>query len=172
MLTGRERIVVVVQKLLGVKRLQTLQHTVPNAARAERANDLAFEVKRVARNVGHLPLAALDHLVRGQEVADEQEDVHDDVLRDGDDVRASHLEDLNVALDGGVEVDVVGTDARGDTDLEVLRLGDELAGEVARVEGRGDEDLGVLDVLLENTVRAFLVVGDLEKGQSLPRCVP
>ena len=60
------------------------------------------------------------------------------MLRDGDDVRACDLEHLDVALEGGVEVDVVGADAGCDADLEVLRLGDELAREVARVEGRGD----------------------------------
>ena len=125
-------------RLEELKRLEALQHTVANAARAERAGDLALEVERVARDVGHLPLAALDHLVRGHEVAHEEEDVHHDVLRDGDDVRARDLEHLDVALDGGVEVDVVGADAGGDANLEVLRLGNELAREVARVEGRGD----------------------------------
>ena len=103
--------------------------------------------------------------MRGHEVAHEEEDVHHDVLRDGDDVRARDLEHLDVALNGRVEVDVVRADAGCDADLEVLRLGDELAREIARVEGRGDEDLGVLDVLLEDAVRAFLVVGNLvEEG--------
>ena len=61
---------------------------------------------------------------------------------------------------------MVGADAGGDADFEVLRLGDELASEVARVEGCGDEDLGVLDVLLEDAVRALLVVGDLRWKQA------
>lgn len=171
-LTAREGVVVVVQQLLGVERLETLQDTVADAARAERADDFAFEVERVARDVRHPPLATLDHLMRGHEVAHEEEDVHDDVLRDGDDVGACNLQDLDVPLDGGIEVDVVGPNTGGDTDLEVLGLGDELASEVARVEGRGDEDLGVLDVLLEDAVRAFLVIGDLAEEQSLVHYVP
>lgn len=61
-------------------------------------------------------------LVSGRVVPDEKEDAHDDMLSDGHDVRARHLEHLNTMLDGGIEVDVVGTDSRGDTDLEVLGL--------------------------------------------------
>ena len=64
---------------------------------------------------------------------------------------------------------MVRTDAGSDTDLEVLRLGDELAREVARVEGCGDEDLGVLDVLLEDAVRALLVAADLQRSVKSPQ---
>jgi hypothetical protein len=108
---------------------------------AHASTNLALEVERVARNLGDGPVAALDHLVRGDEVADEEEDAHHDVLRDGDDVGAGDLEDLDPALDGRVEVDVVRADAGGDAELEVLRRVDELAREVARVEGRRNEDL-------------------------------
>ena len=121
-LTLRERGVVVVEELLAVEWLQALEDTEADAASTDGTDDLALEVERVARNLGHLPVAALDHLVRGDEVADEQEDAHHDVLRDGDDVRAGHLEDLDALLDSGVEVDVVGADTGGDTDLQVLRL--------------------------------------------------
>ena len=58
---------------------------------------------------------------------------------------------------------MVRTDAGGDADLEVLRLVDELPGKVAGVEGRGDEDLSVLDVLLEDAARAFLIIRDLDR---------
>lgn len=46
-------------------------------------------------------------LVGGDEVADEEEDAHDDVLCDGDDVGARDLEDLEALLGGCVEIDVV-----------------------------------------------------------------
>ena len=55
-------------------------------------------------------------------VPDEQEDAHDDVLGDRDDVGAGYLENLDTFLHCCVEVDMVGTDTRGDTDLQVLRL--------------------------------------------------
>lgn len=62
------------------------------------------------------------YLVSGNEVADEQEDAHDDMLGDGHDVRARDLEHLDTPLDGRIEVDVVRADTSSDADLEVLRL--------------------------------------------------
>ena len=44
------------------------------------------------------------------------------MLGDRDHVRAGHFQDLYILLDGRVEVDVVGADTGGDTDLQVLRL--------------------------------------------------
>ena len=118
-----QRRVVVVEELLAVEGLEALEDAIANATSADGADDLALEVKRVTRDVGDLPVATLDHLVRGHEVAHEQEDAHHDVLRDGDDVRAGHLEHLDARVDGRVQIDVVGADARRDADLEVLRLG-------------------------------------------------
>jgi len=40
--------------------------------------------------------------------------------------------------------------------LEVGRRLDEIGGEVSRVEGSGDEDIGILDVLLEVGILALL----------------
>ena len=62
---------------------------------------------------------------------------------------------------------MIGANAGGDTDLEVLRLVDELPGKVAGVEGRGDEDLSVLDVLLEDAARAFLIIRDLYRRRAV-----
>ena len=62
------------------------------------------------------------YLVRGDKVTDEEQDVHNGVLRDGDDVRAGDLEHLDAAGSGGVEVDVVRADTGGDAGLEVLGL--------------------------------------------------
>ena len=62
------------------------------------------------------------NLVSGDKVADEEEDGHHDVLSDRDDVGARDLEDLDTALDGSVEVDVVRADTGSDAGLEVLGL--------------------------------------------------
>ena len=83
-------------------------------------------------------------LVGGDEVADEEQDVHQDMLGDGDDVGAGDFEHLDVALYCSIEVDMVRPDAGGDADLEVLCGIHELAGEVARVEGRGDQDVSLV----------------------------
>ena len=70
----------------------------------------------------HCKIEQDTNLVGGDKVADEQKDAHDDVLGNGDDVRAGDLENLDALLDGRVQIDVVGTDTSRDTDLEVLRL--------------------------------------------------
>ena len=62
--------------------------------------------------------------MRRDKVADEQEDAHDDVLGDRDDVGASDLEHLDALLRRGVEVNMVGPHTSSDTNPEVLRLND------------------------------------------------
>jgi hypothetical protein len=59
---------------------------------------------------------------------------------------------------------VIGPDTSGNTKLEVRRflLGEEFLGEVGRMEGRCDEDVGRLELGLEFGVGAFLVVRDDE----------
>lgn len=57
---------------------------------------------------------------------------------------------------------MVRADTGGDSDLELLRLLDHLAREVARVERGRDEDFGIDNVLRELGVRALLVRGDDE----------
>lgn len=136
LLLGRQGLVVVVQQLLAVEGLEAAQDTLADAADGDGADDLALEVELVLGGGGDVPVAGLDLLVGGDEVADEDEDGHDDVLGDGDDVGAGDLGDGDAAvgLVGGIEVDVVGADTSGDGDLEVLGLGEALSGQVAGVE--------------------------------------
>jgi len=106
------------------------------------------------------------------------------VLGNRDDVGARDLGNGDLALVGGVEVNVartvsdkreatdgsvysLGTDTGSDTELEVLGLGHDLLGEVGGVEGSGDEDVGVDNVLLELRLGSLLVVGDNEPGCQL-----
>lgn len=72
----------------------------------------------------------------GSVVADEDEDGHNDVLSDGDDVGTSDLcdGDTAVGLVGSVEVDVVRSNTGSDGDLEVLGLCKTLSGQITRVE--------------------------------------
>ena len=84
------------------------------------------------------------------------------MLSDRDDVGTSDLVDRDVLLVSGVKVDVVGTNTSSDTALEILGLLDDFGGEVTRVEGGGDDDLGILDVLAKLGVGSILVSGDDE----------
>lgn len=65
------------------------------------------------------------------------------MLCDTDYVRASDLGDGDTAvgLVGGIEVNVVRSDTSSDGDLEVLRLGETLCGEVTGVESVTSDQL-------------------------------
>lgn len=131
-----ERLVVEVQKLLAVERLQTAQDTLTDTANGNGTDGLALEVVLVLGDLSDVPVASCNLLVSRDEVADEGEDGHNDVLGDGDDVGASDLSDGDTAVDlvGDVQVDVVRTNTGGDGKLEVLGLPETLLGQVARVE--------------------------------------
>lgn len=164
LLLRAEGLVIKVQKLLAVEGLQPAEDTLTDTANGDGTNDLVLEIVLLLGDGGNVPLAALDLLVSGDEVTDESEDGHDDVLSDGDDVGSGNLGDGDTAvgLVGGIEVDVVGTNTGGDGDLEVLGLGEALGGEVAGVEGSGDDDLSIYELLVELGVLTILVGGGNE----------
>lgn len=91
----------------------------------------------------HLPIASLDHLVRGNKVANQQEDRHDDMLCDRHNVGASDFEDLDVFLNGGIEIDMVAAYTSRDTDFEVLGLLNQITSKIPGVEWRSDDDLSL-----------------------------
>lgn len=86
------------------------------------------------------------------------------MLSNRDDIRARDLSNGDLLLVGSVEVDVVGSDTSGDTELELLGLGDEVGGKITGVKGSGDEDLNLGQLFLEDRVRSLLVIGDNEPG--------
>lgn len=70
------------------------------------------------------------------EISDENENGHDDMLGNGNDVGAGDFGhgDSAVGLIGGIEVDMVRADASRDGELEFLGFGKTLRSEVAGVE--------------------------------------
>lgn len=56
------------------------------------------------------------------EIPNEQEDAHDNVFRDGDNVGSRYFQDLNSMFNGSVQVNVIRADPSGDTKLQVLGL--------------------------------------------------
>lgn len=133
---GREGLVVVVEKLLAVEGLETAEDTLTDTADSDGTDDLTLEVELVLGDGSDVPVAVLDLFVGRDEVADEEEDGHDDVLSDGDDVRASDLSNGDTAVGGvgGVQVNVIGTNTGSDGELELLGLGETLSSEVTGVE--------------------------------------
>lgn len=136
LLLRAERLVVVVEQLLAVEGLEAAQDALADAADADGAHHLALEVVLVPGDLGHVPAAGLDHLVRGHKVAHQHQDRHDDVLGHRHHVGPRHLghRDAAVGLVGRVEVDVVGPDAGRDGELELLGPGEALGRQVAGVE--------------------------------------
>lgn len=132
----RERLVVEVEQLLAVKRLETTEHTLTDTADGYSTDHLTLKIVLILGDSCDVPFTTGDLLVGGDEVADEEEDGHDDVLGDRDDVGASDLGDCNttVGLVCGIKVDVVRSDTRGYGDLKVLSLGETFCSKVARVE--------------------------------------
>jgi hypothetical protein len=122
----------------------------------------ALDVVGPGHTVGDVPATVADPLVRRQVVADQPEDHHHHVLGDADAVAEGHLGDRDAVCDRRVQVDVVGTDAGGERQLEVRRLGDPLRGQVRGPERLRDDDLGIGQVLVELRVGGVLVRGDHE----------
>jgi len=89
-------------------------------------------------------------------VPDEEKNAHDDVLSDRDDIRTGDLQNLDAVFNSGIEINMVGSYTSSDTELEVLCLLNQIAGEIPGMEGGGDEDLSIHDMLLEVTIGAFL----------------
>lgn len=133
---GAQGLVVVVEKLLAVEGLKTAEHTLTNTADSDGTDNLALQIELVLGDSGDVPVAVADLVVSGDEVADQEEDGHDDVLSDGDNVRASDLSnsDTTVGGVGGVQVNVVGTDTSSNSELQLLGLGQALSSQVTGVE--------------------------------------
>lgn len=133
---GGERLVIVVEELLAVEGSEAAEDTLTDTADGDGTDDLALEVELVLGDSSDIPVAVLDLLVGRDEVADEDEDGHDNVLSDGDDVGAGDFGNGDTAIGGvgSVQVNVVGTNTGSDSKLELLGLGETLSGKVTGVE--------------------------------------
>lgn len=109
-------LVVVVEELLAVERLEAAEDTLTNAADGNGTDNLVLKVVLLLGDSSDVPFAALDLLVGGNKVADKDKDSHDDVLSDGDDIAAGDLGNGDAAIGGvgSVEVDVVRADTSSD----------------------------------------------------------
>ena len=60
--TSGEGGIVIIEEFLAIEGHETLQDAVADTSGADGADDLALEIKRVARDVRDLPVTTLDHL--------------------------------------------------------------------------------------------------------------
>ena len=52
----------IIEEIFAIEGHETLQNAVADTTGADGADDLVLEIKRVARDVGDLPVTTLDHL--------------------------------------------------------------------------------------------------------------
>jgi len=179
LLLGSQTLVVKVQQLLAVEGLQPAEDALADTANSHGTDDLVLQVVLVLGDGRDVPVAGGDLLVGGDEVADQDEDSHDDVLSDGHHVGAGDLGNGDTAVGrvGSIQVDVVRTNTGRHGDLELLCLGEALLGEVAGVEAVmlvsallqieawpkglrcGNDDLSINKLLVKLAVLALLVGG-------------
>src|SRR5438105_613361 len=94
-----------------VEGLQSLEHRQADTPRRYGTHMHAFDVIATGDAVGDVP-AAFDYPLVGRDiVANQTEDHHDHMLGDGDGIAIGDLGDGNAAVDGRLEVDVIGADA-------------------------------------------------------------
>lgn len=136
LLLRRQGLIVEVQQFLAVEWLQAAKHPFADTANSNGTNNLVLQVILVLGYGSDIPVAGSDLLVRRDEVADQDEDGHDDVLGNRDDVRAGDLchGDAAISLVSCVQVDVVGPNASSDGKLELLCLREALCRQITRVE--------------------------------------
>jgi hypothetical protein len=156
---ARQAVAVVIVEL-HVERLEAPQHRRADPAGGDGADMHPLDVERAGDAVGDVPAAGAGDFVRGDEVPDQSQDRHHDMLGDADRVAIGHFGDGDAPLDRRLEVDMVGADAGGDRQLQSIRLGDPLAGQIGRPERLGDDHVGVGQLALEAGIRAVLVRGD------------
>lgn len=133
---GPKGLVVVVEQLLAVEGLETTEHPFTDTPNSNGSDDLVLEVKLVLGDGSNIPFTVADLLVGRDEVANQCQNGHDNVLGDRDDIAASDFGDSDTAvgLVGGIKVDMVGTNTGSDGELQLLGLGQALCGEITRVE--------------------------------------
>ena len=138
LLLGAERLVVEVQQLLAVEGLQSAEHTLTNTAHCNSSNNLVLEIELVLGHSRNVPVSGFDLVASWNEVADEGQDSHNDMLGNGDDIAASDFgdSDTTIGLVGGIQVNVVRANTSSDGNLQFLGLGETFGGQVTRMEAK------------------------------------
>lgn len=136
-----EGLVIEVQQLLAVERLESSQHTLANTPNSDCTYNLVLQVIFVLRNRGDVPVSTRDLLVSWDEVANKGENSHENMLCHGYDIGASHFSDSDttVGLVCGIKVDMVRSNAGGDGELELFSFSESFGGQVAWMEADGNE---------------------------------
>ena len=131
-----EWLVIEIQQFLAVERLQSPQDTLANATYGNSPNNFTLQIELVLGSVCNVPISSLDLLMRRNEVADKDQNSHNNVLGNRNHVGACNFRnsDATVGLVGGIEVNMVRANAGSYGELQFLSLCKTLGSKITRVE--------------------------------------
>lgn len=171
-----QRLVVKVEQLFAVEGLQSAKYTLTDAAHSNSTDNLALKIVLVLGNGSDVPVTAFDLFVCRNEVSDEKEDSHHDMLGHRHDIGSGNLcnSDPTVGLVCSIQINMVRTNTSSHCNLQVLGLCQALGGQIAGMEAvwsvsgsssigvdlrGGDDDFSINQFLIEFGALAFLVRG-------------
>lgn len=133
---GLKGLIVEVEELLAIECLQSSQNTLPDSSDGDGPDDFVLEIVLAFGDCCDVPISTRNLFVGRDEVADEDEDGHDDVFGNRYDVGAGDFGngDATIGLVGGVKVDMVGSNTGSDGEFKVLGFGEAFGGQIARME--------------------------------------
>mmetsp|Transcript_40681 Transcript_40681/g.63952 ORF Transcript_40681/g.63952 Transcript_40681/m.63952 type:complete len:201 (+) Transcript_40681:948-1550(+) len=141
---------------LGVEGFHSTKNCQANSTSSNCANVHAFDVKGLSDAIGDVPTSRHGNVMRLHKVSHQSQDGHHHMLCHRDGVAVGHLCHRDAMTAGGVQVDVVGADARGDAQLQVLGFLEALSTHIGRPKGLRDDHVGVWKFLLKDRVRSIL----------------
>ena len=120
--TRRQRRIIKIEQFFWVEGGKSFENAIANPTSANGSNYFTFDVKRIPRDLGNIPIAPFDHFVSRYEVPNEKENIHDNVFCHRRDVGTGNFQNLNFVIHGSVKIDVVRTNPGRDTKLEIFGL--------------------------------------------------
>src|SRR5262249_48424555 len=147
---------------LHIEGFESTQHSKSDTACAHTADTHAFEVIGALNTICDVPAALDDPTIGGDVVSDERQNQHHHMLSDTDRIGKGYLSNRDPLVHGCLKIGMVGTDAGGDDQLELLSFVDALLGHVGWPEGLRDDDLSVGQLFVEYRVLAILARGNNE----------
>lgn len=139
---GIKWLVVEVKQLFAIKSFQSSQHTLAYSPYSNRPYNLTLKIVLAFRHSGNIPATTSDLLVRRDEIADKNQDGHDDVLGHRYNVGTCDLGDGDTAirLVCSIQIDMIRSNTCCDREFEFLRFGETFRGQITRMKAARDLD--------------------------------
>src|SRR5262245_13765202 len=143
--------------------LEPAQHSETDAAGGDSADTHPFEVIGTLNGISDIPAAPDDPAISRDVVTNERQDHHHYVLGDADRIGEGDLSDRDAFIHGGLEIYMVGANARRDNEFKFLRFLETLPCQVCRPERLRNNHLGIWKLFVQHRVLAILARGNDER---------